>query len=367
MSAPAASSNNPVRVYFGTYTGAKSKGIYLSEFDPASGKLSEPKLAAAASSPSFLALHPNHRFLYAVGEEREVGKRKLGAVMAFSIDPASGMLTLLNEQPSGGNGPCHLSLDHDGRCVLVANYGSGSVAAIPIQPDGTLGEPAAMIQHEGSSVNPQRQAGPHAHFITADPGNHFALACDLGLDKVLIYRLDAAKASLTTNQPPAGSLKPGLGPRHLAFHPNGRFAYVTSEMGCTVTAFNYDAKRGALEEIETLSTLPKDFSGKSYCAEIQMHPSGKFLYVSNRGHDSIAVFSVDSDTGKLKLLECTSTHGKFPRHFTLDPTGNWLLAENQNSDSVFVFRVDPKTGLLTATGESITLGAPVCAVFLPAP
>ncbi len=364
MSAHSASNATPVRVYFGTYTGAKSKGIYMSDFDPATGKLSEPQLAVTATSPSFLALHPNHRFLYAVGEDSKVGKKKMGAVMAFSIDPETGLLTLLNEQPSGGDGPCHLSVDREGRCVLTANYGSGSIAALPIESDGKVGEPATTIQHHGSSVNPQRQTGPHAHFITTDPGNRYAMACDLGLDKVLVYKLNAAKASLVTNDPPAGVVKAGLGPRHLAFHPNGRIAYVVSEMGCTVTAFAYTPKTGALEEIETVSTLPSDFKGKSYCAEIEVHPSGKFLYISNRGHNSIAVFDVDSKTGKLKLNECISTEGKFPRHFTLDPSGKWLIAENQNSDSIVVFAVDAKTGKLTPTGQTLPLGAPACAVFL---
>ncbi len=362
MSASAASSNNPMRVYIGTYTGARSQGIYVCEFDPQTGALSAPELAAKTNSPSFLALHPNHHFLYAVGEE---GGKLGGAVRAFSIDPKTGMLTFLNEQRSGGDGPCHLSVDRDGKCVLVANYGSGSVAALPIEADGKLAPAGSVIQHVGSSVDRGRQQGPHAHFITSDPNDRFALACDLGLDKVLVYRFDAAKASLVTNDPPAGVVKPGLGPRHLVFHPNGHFAYVMSEMGSAVTAFHYDSKKGKLDEIQTVSTLPTDFSGMHSGAEIQMHPSGKFLYASNRGHDSIAIFAVDSKTGKLTSVGYELTQGKTPRFFALDPSGKWLLAQNQDSDTMLVFRIDTATGKLTPVGEPVSVGAPVCAVFCP--
>jgi 6-phosphogluconolactonase len=363
MSAHAGSSNSLMRVYIGTYTGAKSKGIYVSDFDPETGKLGAPELAARTGSPSFLALHPNHCFLYVVDENGNVGGKMSGAVRAFRIDPATGGLTLLNDQPSGGGGPCHLSVNHSGQCLLVANYGSGSVAALPIGADGTLGAPATKIQHVGSSINHGRQAGPHAHFIAADPDDRFALACDLGLDKILVYRLDAAKGLLVANDPPAGRVTPGLGPRHLVFHPNGRFAYVISEMGSTITAFTYDAKRGQMEEIQTLSTLPADFSGKSGGAEIQIHPSGKFLYGSNRGHDSVALFAVDSETGRLRFVECQSTQGRTPRHFEIDPSGKWLLAENQDSDSVVVFQLDQATGKLNPTGQTVSVGAPACALF----
>jgi 6-phosphogluconolactonase len=363
MSANAA--DNAMRVYIGTYTGAKSKGIYVAEFDSRTGKLSTPELAVRTGGPSFLAIHPNRRFLYAVGETSNVGGKKEGAVRAFSIDPSTGLLSLLNEQPSGGSGPCHLSVDPTGRCVLVANYGSGSIAALPIGRDGKLAEAATTIQHEGSSIDRQRQTGPHAHFITTDPAGRFALACDLGLDKVLVYRFDSAKAALTANDPPAATVQPGAGPRHLAFHPNGRFVYVINEMGATLTAFAYDAERGRLEELQTLSTLPADFTGQKSCAEIQVHPSGKFMYGSNRGHDSIAVFSVDAGTGKLRFVECQPSQGKTPRFFGIDPTGEWLLAENQDSDTMVVFRVDAKSGRLSPTAQTVSVGSPVCAVFLP--
>jgi 6-phosphogluconolactonase len=352
-------------VYIGTYTGAKSKGIYVSHFDPATGRLSSPELAAETASPSFLALHPGGRFLYAVGETANLGSKRTGAVSAFSLDAKTGKLTSLNRQSSGGTGPCHLAVDQTGKCLLVANYGSGSIAALPIQAGGSLGEPGAVIQHRGSSVNPQRQAGPHAHFITPDPANRFALTCDLGLDQVLVYRLDPDKAALAANDPPFVAVKPGSGPRHLAFHPSGRFVFLINEMGSTLTAFGYDAKRGALKELQTLSTLPEGFAGRSTCAEVQVHPSGDFVYGSNRGHDSIAVFAFDRVSGKLTCLEHQSTQGKNPRHFALDPTGQWLLAENQDSDSIVVFRVDSKTGRLSATGQRVSVGAPVCAVFVP--
>ena len=346
-------------VYFGTYTGAKSQGIYQAPFDPATGRLGTPELAGRATSPSYLALHPNHRYLYAVSEVAS------GVVYAFAIDEKTGKLTLLNQQPSGGSGPCYLAVDSTGKCLVVANYNNGSIAALPIKADGSLAEPSTTIQHQGSSINRSRQAGPHGHFITTDPANRFALACDLGLDKVLVYRLDAAKGALTTNDPPSVSLKPGAGPRHLAFGADGRFVYVIAEMGSTITTMTYDASRGALQEIQSVSTLPEGFQGTSTCAEVQVHPTGKFVYVSNRGHNSIAVFAVDPATGKLTQVECQPTQGKTPRHFALDPSGKWLLAENQDSDTIVAFGVDAKTGRLTPTGQTVSLGAPVCAVFWP--
>src|SRR5689334_18135800 len=265
-------------VYIGTYTGAKSKGIYVSRFDAASGRLGVPELAAEAASPSFLAAHPNRRFLYAANEISDFNGKKSGGVSAFAIDPNSGKLTLLNQQSSGGDGPCHVSVDATGRTVLVANYGGGSVEALPVRQDGSLDVPATFIQHRGSSANKQRQEGPHAHFITTDARNRFALACDLGLDKVLVYKFDPAAGSLAANNPPSAPVAPGSGPRHLAFHPSGRYAYVINEIKCTVTAFAYDANRGALKELQTLSTLPDGESVKpNYStAEIATHPSGRF-------------------------------------------------------------------------------------------
>jgi 6-phosphogluconolactonase len=353
-------------VYFGTYTGARSKGIHVSRFDPATGRLTAPELAVATASPSFLALHPNRQFLYAASESSILEGKRVGDVSAFSMDAKTGGLTLLNRQSAGGEGACHVAVDQSGKCLLVANYGNGAIAALPIRSDGALAEPGTVIQHQGSSVNPARQSGPHAHFITTDPADRFALVCDLGLDEVLVYRLDPAKATLVANDPPFASVKPGSGPRHLAFHPSGRFVFLISEMSSTLTVFAYDAKRGALKELQTISTLPEPYTGERSGAEVQVHPSGKFVYGSNRGHDSIAVFGFDPKRGQLTCVQHQATQGKMPRHFALDPTGQWLLAENQESDSVVVFRVDATTGRLSPTGQTISIGAPVCAVFVPA-
>jgi 6-phosphogluconolactonase len=353
------------RVYFGTYTGAKSKGIYVARFDTATGRLSEPELAAETKSPSFLAVHPNRRVLYAVGETTVRDGQRAGAVNAFAIAPKTGRLTWLNQQSSGGLGPCHLAVDAQGRCALVANYTSGSIASLPILPDGRLGPPASTRQHHGSGADPRRQAGPHAHCVVPDPGGRFALACDLGLDQVLVYRLDAGRATLTAHDPPFGAVPPGAGPRHLAFSPDGKFVYVINELGSSLTTFRFDPQRGELRAVQTISALPENFTGQNTCAEVQVHPSGRFVYGSNRGHDSIAVFAADKESGRLRLVEHQSSRGKSPRHFAIEPGGAWLLAENQGSDSVVVFQIDAPTGRLQPTGQSVTVGAPVCAVFLP--
>ncbi len=353
-------------VYFGTYTGAKSKGIYVSRFDSSSGKLTPPELAVEVKNPNFLTVHPAKHFLYAVGETTSVDGKSREAVLAYSVDANSGRLSALNQSSTGGGGSCHLSVDATGTSLLVANYGSGGIASLPIRADGSLGEPISVIQHAGSSVDPQRQTGPHAHAINLSPDNRFALVPDLGLDKVLVYRLNTATATLTTNDPAFGSIAHGAGPRHLTFSPDGKFVYVINEMGSTITTFKFDSGRGAMFETQNISTLPKDYPGVSsnYCAEIAMHPSGRFVYGSNRGHDSIAVFSVDKKTGALKAVQHESTQGRWPRHFAIDPTGRWLLAENQNSDSVVVFALDPRTGKLKPTGQKIEVGSPVCAVFV---
>jgi 6-phosphogluconolactonase len=351
-------------VYFGTYTGAKSQGIYVSRFDSTTGKLSTPELAAEITNPTFLAVAPGGNFLYAVSEVDHMGGKPTGGVDAFAVDAKTGKLTFLNQQLSGGSGPCHVAVDATGKCLLVANYGGGSVATLPILPDGSLGEIATILQHSGSSVNTNRQSAPHAHFILPSPDNRFTLDCDLGLDKISINHLDAPAAKLTPNEPPFATVAPGSGPRHLVFSGDGKFAYVINEMGGTITVFNYAAKNAAMTEVQTITTLPKDFSGYNTTAEIAFHPNGKFLYASNRGHDSIAAFAVDQKTGKLTFIEHQSTDGHTPRHFAIDPNGRWLLAENQGSDSVVVFAVDADTGKLQATGQFITVGSPVCAVFV---
>jgi 6-phosphogluconolactonase len=353
-------------VYFGTYTGKSSKGIYTSRLDAATGKLTPPELVAEINSPSFLAVSPNEKFLYAVIEVPKFEGKNAGAVSAFTIDRATGKLTALNQKSSGGAGPCHLVVDATGKSVLVANYGGGSVQALPVKPDGSLEDGGTFIQHEGSSVDKGRQSSPHGHSIVTDPANRFALACDLGLDKVMIYKLDPAKAGLGANDPPFGTVPPGSGPRHIAFRPDGKFAYVISEMACTVTTFAFDGKRGALQAIETVSSLPKDETVQRgfSTAEIEVHPSGNFVYGSNRGHDTLAVFAIDAKSGKLKLVEHVSTKGKIPRSFGIDPTGRWLLAANQDSDNVVAFAIDAKTGKLQPTGQELQVGAPVCVKFV---
>ena len=354
-------------VYFGTYTGEKSKGIYVSRLDLAGGKLSSPELAAETSSPSFLAIHPNRRFLYSVNEVSDFAGKKSGAVSAFVINTQTGKLTPLNQQSSVGDGPCHLVVDPTGKTVLVANYGSGSTCALPIQSDGRLGAPTAFIQHQGSSVNPQRQQGPHAHCVTLDPANRFAFVADLGLDKILIFKFDAAKGTLVANDPPSVSVKPGAGPRHFAFDPKGRYGYVINEIDCTLTGFSYDPARGALKELHTISTLPaqETFKPDYSTAEVEVHPSGKFVYGSNRGHHSLIACAIDQMSGKLTPIENESTLGKTPRSFGIDPTGAYLLAANQDSDSVAVFRIDPKTGQLSPTGQILEgVGKPVCVKFV---
>lgn len=353
-------------VYFGTYTGGKSKGIYVSRFDIATGKLGTPELAGEVASPSFLALHPNQKYLYAVNEVGNYGGKKTGAVAAFSVDQQSGKLTLLNQQPSGGDGPCHLIVDRTGQAVLVANYGGGSCAVFPIESGGGLGKASAFKQHVGSSVNKRRQEKPHAHGIYVDSENRFAFVPDLGLDRVMSYRFDPTQGTLTPNDPPFASVAPGSGPRHFAFHPSSKHAYVINEMTCTITAFSYDATKGALSEIQSISTLPKDqpVLASYSTAELEVHPDGKFLYGSNRGHDTIAVFAIDPQSGKLSLVQHESTQGKIPRSFAIDPTGTFLLAANQNSDTVVPFRIDPQSGRLTATGDKIEVGSPVCVTYL---
>lgn len=352
-------------VYFGTFTGTKSKGIYVSRLDTASGELSTPTLAAKSVNPSFVAIDPKHRFLFAVNETDHFNGQAGGSVTAFSLDASTGALEFPDQQPSGGTGPCHIVVDTTGNYVLVANYSSGSVAALPVETNGSIGPPTAVIQHHGSSVNPQRQAGPHAHCIAVDAANHRVFACDLGLDKVMIYRLNETNGALTANENPWAKLKPGSGPRHIAFHPDGRHAYVINEMGSTLTAFTYNPVHGALREIQTVSTLPEDFHGVNTCAEVAVHPSGKFVYGSNRGDDSIAVFAANGQSGRLQFVERQSTRGKVPRCFAIDPTGQYLIAANQDSDSIVVFRINARTGQLTWTGQTVEVGKPVCVAFVP--
>jgi 6-phosphogluconolactonase len=353
-------------VYVGTYTGKNSKGIYRFEMDPADGKLSNRELVAETTNPTFLDVTPNHRFLCAVSEVSDFKDKKTGALSSYALDPKTGALTFINQQPTGGGGPCHVIFDKEGKHVLAANYGGGSTCVLPIGDDGKLGEATAFVQHKGSSVNKQRQEGPHAHFAGLDAAERFAFVCDLGLDKVLIFKYDAKKGTLTENDPPSVSVKGGAGPRHLAFHPNGKFAYINNELDMTVTAVSYDAEKGAMKVLQTLSTLPKDAKGEGYStAEVEVHPSGKFLYVSNRGQNSIAIFTIDEKTGELTAAGHQAKGIKTPRNFAIDPTGTYMIVANQDSDSLIVFRIDPKTGELTPTGSPVEVGAPVCVKMIP--
>ncbi len=346
--------------YVGDYTTGTSKGIYVSSFNHDSGALGEPALAAEIENPSYLTLHPNKQFLYAVTENSGEG-----SVSAFSIERPGGKLTLLNTKPTKGGLPCDLEVDKTGQMLTVVNYESGSVISYPVNADGSLGDSTDFIQHEGSSVNKDRQQGPHAHSIDFSADNRFAIVSDLGLDKVFIYNVDTAAAKLEPHDPPFVSVKPGNGPRHFAFHPTKPYAYSTAEMGSVVAAFNWDAADGKLTEIETVSTLPEGFDGQSSTAEIEVHPSGNFLYVSNRGHNSIAVFSIDLSTGRLTLVQNAPTLGEIPRNFAIAPGGEFLLADNQNSGNVVVFKIDQDTGKLTPTGTQIAVDKPVCIKFTP--
>lgn len=351
-----------IRVYIGTYTGPKSKGIYLADFDTESGKLSNARVAAEVAAPSFLAIHPNRKFLYAVSEVSE-GKTKTGAVVAFAINPEDGALKHLNHQSSEGAGPCHLVVDKTGKAVLVANYGGGSIASLPINEDGTLGKAVSAIQHTGSSKDQNRQKEPHAHSINLDPSNKFALVADLGLDKVLVYKFDAATGKLEANDPPFAKVEPGSGPRHLAFYPTGQIAYVINEMASTITAFRFDADKGELKMEKTVSTLPKEgFKGEQSTAEVVVHRSGKFAFGSNRGHNSIASYLI-FPTGDLILTHHQGKNIKTPRNFAIEPTGRFLLVGNQDSNSIVVFRIDQNDGELMPVGEPFEVPSPVCIRF----
>jgi 6-phosphogluconolactonase len=354
-------------MYVGTYTRAPSKGIYAYRFQTATGQvtpLGTAGLAVETENPSFLAVHPNRRFLYAVNEVSRYEGNAAGSVSAFSVDRATGTLTLLNRVSSRGGGPCHLSIDETGKWLFVANYGGGSVAAFPVQEDGKLGEASAFFQHSGSSVNKARQSGPHGHAVVVSPDNRFVLAADLGLDRVFAYRLDPKAGGLVPGEPPFSTIAPGSGPRHLEIRPDGKFAYVLNEMLSSVGAYRYDARRGTLEHVQTVSTLPEGFTAENSGAEIAVHSSGKFLYTSNRGHDSIAIFRIDAGKGTLTSGGHVSTQGKTPRNFAIDPSGRFLVAANQNSGTLVMFGIDQQTGGLTPTGTPVQVPSPVSVVFV---
>lgn len=351
-------------MFIGTYSGGKSKGIYRLEMDLSTGKLSEPELAAETTNPSFLALHPSGKFLYAVAEVDNVSGQKGGAVKAFALDPKTGKLTELNSQSSKGAAPCHLVVDKAGKNVLVANYSGGNAAVIPIKSDGSLAEPTGFVQHEGKVADPKRQGGPHAHSINLDAANRYAFVADLGLDKVLVYRFDPEKGTITPHEPPYVELAPRAGPRHFAFHPNGKYAYAINEIDMTVTPMSYDPDKGILKTLKPVTTLPGDNKSGYSTAEVVVHPSGKFLYGSNRGHNSIAIFTVDPGTGELTPAGHQATDIKTPRNFNIDPTGKFLIVANQSGNSVVVFAIDQKTGELKPTGQKVEVASPVCIKFL---
>jgi 6-phosphogluconolactonase len=358
-----ASSTNTFDVYFGTYTRKTSKGIYSARFDAATGTLTPAVFEAAAANPTFLARHPRLPVLYAIGERKNEAGETEGALHAFSIDPATRALTPLNSIPAGGGTLCYIQVDPTGSAVVVSSYGAGYVASYSLQPDGLLGARTSFHAHAGKGPHPQQNA-PHAHCIDFTPDGRFALSADLGADRILAYRFDPAAQSLT----PAGQAyeaQPGAGPRHLAFHPGGRFLYCINELTSTVTAFAFDAATAGLREIETIDTLTPGFTGRRWGAEIAVHPSGKFLYASNRAdHESITLFAIDASTGKLTLVSHAHEGVKHPRHFAIDPTGRWLLCASHDTDVVVIFAIDSETGRLTATGRTLPVPSPVCILFM---
>lgn len=346
------------RLFIGTYTHDGSKGIYALQLDATTGQLSPPTLAAEASSPSYVALSPDRRALYAVSESD-------ATAAAYAIDADRTHLTPLSgSQPAGGKAPCHLAVDRTGRVLLTANYHTGVVASLPIAPDGTLKPPASVIQHAGSSVNPDRQSSPHVHSVTLSPDNRFVLVCDLGLDRIFTYQLDVAAGRLAPAQPAFTATPPGSGPRHLAFTPSGHHVFALTEMGGTLIAYRYDPDRGALTELDTQSTLAPDFRGENTSAAVRVHPNGRFVYASNRGPDDIAVFAFDEVSGRLSLRQLAPSGGKGPRDFAFSPDGEWLVAAHQSSNSLAVFRVDRDTGRLSPTPHTAAIPTPVCVLFL---
>jgi 6-phosphogluconolactonase len=349
-------------VWIGTYTGPQSQGIYAFRFDDETGALSPMGLAAETPSPSFLALHPNGKVLYAVNETHD-GPGNSGMVTAFAIDPASGRLTKINEQPSRGADPCHLAVDATGQYLVVANYTGGNFVVFPLAEDGRLAAASSILANRGSGPNHERQDGPHAHDVVFDAANRFLIAVDLGLDQLFVYRFDPAAGTFTFGNPASVRVPPGAGPRHFAFHPDRRHAYSINELDSTVTALEWDPSAGRLTADTSVSTLPAGFTGENSTAEVEVDPRGRFLYGSNRGHDSIAVFRINPASGALTLIAHTLTRGKEPRHFTLDPSGRWLVAGNQNSNTLAVFRVDQTAGTLSPAGDLVSVGSPVCILF----
>jgi len=363
-------------LYVGTYTTGNSKGIYAYRYNSESGELQPLGLAAATENPSFLASDKANEHLFAVNETTKYQGQSSGGVTAFSLDRKTGKLTQLNQVASRGADPCYVSLDRSGKYLLVANYTGGTVSVLPVLADGRLGEAVSVEKDRGTlGPNKERQDSPHAHWIEASARNRFVYVADLGLDQVLIYKFDGEKGQLSRDQSRSSknkaatdffsaTLAPGTGPRHIAFSSDGKFMYVLGEMNATVTVFANDNE--TYHSIQQISSLPADFSGENTAAEIAMHPSGKFLYTSNRGADSIAEFSVDPASGKLTLLGDISTFGKTPRHFAIDPTGTRLLVANEDTGNIVEYSIDSATGKLTRVGKIVSVPSPVCLIFVPA-
>ena len=353
--------------YVGTYTSGKSEGIYICRLDLSTGELKLIKSVTGVKNPSFLAIDPKKKYLYSVNEVAKFEGKPGGGVSAFLIDQETGDLTFLNHQFTKGGAPCYVSVDKTSSFVLTANYGSGNLSIFPILDDGSLGEMSDFVQHEGSGLDKRRQKAPHAHCIVIAPDNRYVFSADLGIDKIMIYKLDTKNGKLIPNDVPYAELAPGAGPRHFTIHQNEKYAYVINEINSTVTAFEYDKVKGILTEIQTIPTLPKDFEGTSYCADIHVSPCGKFLYGSNRGHDSIVIYSIDENTGRLEYIGTESTQGSWPRNFAIDPTGAFLLVENQKTDNIVIFQIDRDTGKLNQTGNITEIPSPVCIKMIPFP
>ncbi len=358
------SSQQEMLVYVGSYAKPDAESIFAYRLDEENGTLTKAFAVKGGENPSFLTLDNDRKHLYAVNETTEYEGQKSGAVSAFSVDQRTGNLTFLNKQPSLGGAPCYISLDHKNKMAMVANYVGGNVSAYLVQPDGRLSASTDMEQHAGKGPRPQQQDGPHAHCITPDPNNNFALAVDLGIDQVISYKIDKESGKLERQS--AYTAKTGAGPRHLTFHPNKRFAYVINELNATLTAFNYNPQTGALTEVETVPTLPADYTGENSCADIHVSADGRFLYGSNRGHNSIVVFAIDQNTNKLTLVQHASTQGNWPRNFTFSPSGKTMLVANQRSNNITTFKVDTQTGKLTYTGNSAAVPSPVYVQVVPA-
>jgi 6-phosphogluconolactonase len=345
------------------FVASPSKGIYSYKFDAEKVTVLEAGRAADFPHASFLALHPNGKYMYAVAEG-STGNDSL--VASFAIDIETGKLELRNQVASGGHGPCHLSVNSGGEVAMVANYNSGSFAAFPIKSSGALGMMSALIQDKGSGADKHRQEGPHAHCILIGPQSHWAFGCDLGLDKVFVFKVNSSDATIVAHKPPCVEVKPGTGPRHIALHPSNKFAYVINELDSTLTAFSWDATDGSLKQLQNVSTLPKGFEGKNYPSEVTVHPNGKFVFGANRGHDSIVIYKIDPKTGMVTLVGHSTCGGHWPRHFEIDTTGKLLLVTNEHSAQTSIFRIDLDTGMLSATETTLALERPMCVKCLEA-